>query len=99
MISTAYERTSLIVTTNSPFENWTEVLRTRAGHLRDVEQRLQITTLARNGSGGTRKCDPKAACPVTAIVPGPLYSLRLLMGMYCIPLRRVFRGGQRVGKL
>ena len=26
MISTAYERTSLIVTTNLPFENWTEVL-------------------------------------------------------------------------
>jgi DNA replication protein DnaC len=26
VISTAYERTSLIVTTNLPFENWTEVL-------------------------------------------------------------------------
>jgi len=26
IISTAYERTSLIVTTNLPFENWTEVL-------------------------------------------------------------------------
>ena len=26
MISTAYERLSLIVTTNLPFENWTEVL-------------------------------------------------------------------------
>ncbi len=26
MISTAYERTSLIVTTNLPFESWTEVL-------------------------------------------------------------------------
>ena len=26
MISTAYERTSMIVTTNLPFESWTEVL-------------------------------------------------------------------------
>ena len=26
MISTSYERTSLIVTTNLPFEQWTEVL-------------------------------------------------------------------------
>ena len=26
VIATAYERTSLIVTTNLPFENWTEVL-------------------------------------------------------------------------
>jgi len=26
IVSTAYERTSLIVTTNLPFENWTEVL-------------------------------------------------------------------------
>jgi DNA replication protein DnaC len=26
VISSAYERTSLIVTTNLPFENWTEVL-------------------------------------------------------------------------
>ncbi len=26
MISTAYERTSVIVTTNLPFEQWTEVL-------------------------------------------------------------------------
>jgi DNA replication protein DnaC len=26
VISTAYERTSLIVTTNLPFESWTEVL-------------------------------------------------------------------------
>ncbi len=26
VISTAYERTSVIVTTNLPFENWTEVL-------------------------------------------------------------------------
>jgi len=26
VISTAYERTSIIVTTNLPFENWTEVL-------------------------------------------------------------------------
>ena len=26
MIATAYERNSLIVTTNLPFENWTEVL-------------------------------------------------------------------------
>ena len=26
VISTAYERTSLIVTTNLPFEHWTEVL-------------------------------------------------------------------------
>ena len=26
VVSTAYERTSLIVTTNLPFENWTEVL-------------------------------------------------------------------------
>ena len=26
VISTAYERTSLIMTTNLPFENWTEVL-------------------------------------------------------------------------
>ena len=26
IISTAYERTSIIVTTNLPFENWTEVL-------------------------------------------------------------------------
>ena len=26
VISTAYERSSLIVTTNLPFENWTEVL-------------------------------------------------------------------------
>jgi DNA replication protein DnaC len=26
VISTAYERQSLIVTTNPPFENWTEVL-------------------------------------------------------------------------
>ncbi len=26
MISTAYERHSVIVTTNLPFENWTEVL-------------------------------------------------------------------------
>ena len=27
VISSAYERTSLIVTTNLPFENWTDVLR------------------------------------------------------------------------
>jgi len=26
VISTAYERTSVIITTNLPFENWTEVL-------------------------------------------------------------------------
>ena len=26
VIATAYERTSMIVTTNLPFENWTEVL-------------------------------------------------------------------------
>jgi len=26
IISTAYERTSILVTTNLPFENWTEVL-------------------------------------------------------------------------
>jgi len=26
VVSRAYERTSLVVTTNRPFENWTEVL-------------------------------------------------------------------------
>ena len=30
VIATAYERNSLIVTTNLPFENWTEVLGQRA---------------------------------------------------------------------
>ena len=38
IISTAYERQSLIVTTNLPFENWTEVL---------VSERLTGATLDR----------------------------------------------------
>ena len=43
IISTAYERQSLIVTTNLPFENWTEVL---------LSERLTGATLDRL----TRRC-------------------------------------------
>ena len=44
VIATAYERSSVMVTTNLPFENWTEVLGLRTphrGHARPLDASLQ----------------------------------------------------------
>jgi DNA replication protein DnaC len=55
VISTAYERTSLIVTSNLPFESWTEVLgseRLTGATLDRLTHRCRIIEMIRPGSDG-----------------------------------------------
>ena len=75
VISTAYERTSMIVTTNLPFENWTEVLGserltgatldrlTHRCHIletRDESYRLREAKRRRRGGRNQSESDSKA---------------------------------------
>lgn len=92
VISTAYERTSLMVTTNLPFESWTEVLgseRLTGATLDRLTHRCQIIETKgesyRLRDARARMTKPKAsagkgrrgACPVTRpVAPAPRIHLR-----------------------
>jgi hypothetical protein len=90
VISTAYERTSLIVTSNLPFESWTEVLgssvyrgRPRSAHLPVPDPREEGRELLAPGRQGPGTNDQagkrQLRCTVTACPtspPGPWTKLQ-----------------------
>ena len=81
VVSRAYERTSLIVTTNLPFENWTETLgseRLTGAMLDRLTHRVHI--LEANGeSFRLKECQKTPQTPINLAPPGrslPFVSLR-----------------------
>jgi len=73
VISTAYERTSLIITTNLPFESWTEVLgseRLTGATLDRLTHRCQIIE-TKGESYRLRDAKARIRRPVASGEPGP----------------------------
>ena len=70
VISTAYERTSLIVTTNLPFESWTEVLGSERLHRGEPRPAHPPMPDHRDQGGLHRLSDAKARTRQSAVT-GP----------------------------
>ena len=65
MVGRTYERQSLVVRTNLPFENWAEVLEER-----HIKERIESFCQKAKSLGGT-SCLPKGRMHRKAVLSGP----------------------------